>query len=121
LTVSFDSSKFPGSKAKEAEQTGIWTSPPVNFKISGSVRKDPESLLALIGKMTARKWLKTDLTSRRSSRKEEAWLTVYEYGDTRLMPLLETLAGIEAVKTDLRGGKLRQFSDDNEKESFREE
>jgi hypothetical protein len=110
LALSFDSSQFLGIKPKGPQRTGLWKSPAIHFDVAGEVRKDPESLLNLVGTKTNRKWLRTDLTSRRTARRMSAWLIVFEYGDSRLLPLLEKLAGEDAVKDNLRWRSLRQFS-----------
>ena len=109
LTISFDSSQFPGIRPVGPERTGLWTSPTVTFTVSGSARTDPVDLLDLIAQKVNKRWLRTDLTSRRSDRREEAWTVVYEYGDTRLVPLLEKEMGADTMKDGLKWGPLREF------------
>jgi len=125
IALAFDSLQFPGIKAEDLQKTGLLTAPPIRFKVSGDVRKDPEELLALIGKKTNKRSLRSDLTSRRNAIKEEAWWIVYEYGDARLTPLLEKIAehayeqddpllvrvtGQEIVSKNLGGRNLRALA-----------
>ena len=107
----FSARYLPSGHLVFARGTGLWAAPVIRFKVSGSVETDPEKLLALIGKVAKKKWLITDLTSRRTSRKQEAWWAIHEYGDHRLLPLLEKLVGQGVMKKNLRWGNLRSQPD----------
>ena len=99
VTLTLDTTKYPGETSTiKPHIHGRWTAPSAFFKVSGTIRKDPEELLALIAEKTGKKWLKSDLTSPNPEREKEAWLIINAYGDKRLLPLLEKLAGTKEMK-----------------------
>jgi hypothetical protein len=116
LTIFFDPSKFPQIKPKETEFIHKWTAPTIVFEIKGKPRSDPKELLRIIGEKTGLKWLKTDLTSRRADRRKIAWTAVYEYGDSRLTPLIDEIINERSGKREnllpmnCIGRNLREFT-----------
>ena len=55
------------------------------------------------------KWLASDLASKRTDRREAAWRAIKEYGDDRLLPLLESFVGKTQVMQALKWGPLRTY------------
>lgn len=84
LTVSFDSSRFPGIKPVGAQVVHEWEAKPVRFTVKGAAREDAAEILRVVGEKTGLKWIETDLTSPQYERRTRAWLAVFNYGDSRL-------------------------------------
>lgn len=97
LTVTFDSAKFSGIKPTGVQLAGRWTAKPVKFTVKGAAALDPADLLHDISVRSGIKWLASDLTSPQLERREPAWRTVFEYGDSRLAPFV---AKIETEQPD---------------------
>jgi hypothetical protein len=116
LTIAFDSSKFAFIKASKPELLGLWTTKPIRFSVSGKPLTKPDELLGAIGIKTGMPWLRTDLTSRRGDRKDEAWRCLHEYGDSRLQPFLQTTLKESELSAN-RYGSLRPFAGFSGKDS----
>jgi hypothetical protein len=97
LKIVFDSSTFPGLKAKGKEVLGRWETKPVRFTVSGPPRTQANEILAVIARKADIRWLQTDLTSRVPERRRRAWKAVEDYGDSRLEAFVKK---IEAEKPD---------------------
>ena len=91
LTVAFDSSQFPGIRPQGVQWVHRWDASPLHFSIKGEALQDPAALLNLIGKMAGLRWIEQDLTSPQPERREPAWRAVFNYGDSRLSPLVEKI------------------------------
>ena len=107
LTVSFDSTQFPGITANQHDLLGSWSAKPVEFEIMGAPRRDPEEVLRIVGELVGLPWILTDLTSRRTDRREAAWWAVSVYGDARLTPILAEASGDRPWQSQMRRYILR--------------
>jgi hypothetical protein len=91
LRLRFDSREFAGIRPAGVQRTHAWDAEPVRFSVRGAPRRDPSEILEVIGDKAGLKWLRSDLISPRSDRRDAAWQAVYQYGDSRLVPLMERI------------------------------
>ena len=89
LVIAFDSSKFADIRPVGVQLVHRWEARPVKFTIKGEARDGPGRALHLIGQKSGLPWIEDDLLSPQLGSGENAWRAVFEFGDSRLSPLVE--------------------------------
>lgn len=108
LTITFDNTKFAGVSSGKGEVLHRWQAAPVVFTIKGLARTVPDNVLKMLSEKSGQRWLKEDLVSKRSDRRDAAWLTIHRWGDTRLETYLSGLPTYSKYKRQW-GTLLRPF------------
>ncbi|CAN5394682.1 hypothetical protein BH10PLA1_BH10PLA1_08150 [soil metagenome] len=98
MQITFDSAKFSGIRATGSEVLHRWAAPPISFIVKGPARQDPQELLGLIAATTGDKFLVAHLSSPNRERRDRAWQSTRQYGDSRLDPFLAPLGNRDGYR-----------------------